>query len=75
MRTPAESYVDFNPDVVDADVPFLISLDLLENHGLALDFSRRIILKRHKAWELPMIFKYGHIFIEWGPKSICPTKA
>lgn len=75
MPTPDGSYVEFTPDVVEADVPLLIGLDLLEEHGMILDFSTKVISNRQRNWKLPMKFKNGHIFIEWGPKEVCLTKA
>lgn len=56
--------MELNPDVVEADVPLLIGLDLLQEHGTILDFSTKAISNRQRNCQLPMKIKNCHIFIE-----------
>lgn len=37
IPTPDGAFINFNPDVVEADVPLFLGLDLLEGHCFILD--------------------------------------
>lgn len=75
LPTPDGAYIELYPKVVEADVPMLISLEVLEQYGIILDFSSRMIKQMGRKWELPMTFKNGDLFIEWNAKVVCFTIA
>lgn len=64
LPTPGGAYIEFYPEVGDADVPMPIRLKVLERYRIFLYLSGRNIQQTGRQWKIPMAFKNGHIFIE-----------
>lgn len=71
---PNNSYLPVIADIVDTDVTLLIGLDYLDKHDLLPDnLQNKLICEMHN-WELPIIRRNGHMFIEWNVQTILFTK-
>lgn len=72
---PNGAYLTLTIDVVNADVPLLLGLDILDREPLVADNVANILDSRRDHWQLPIPRKYGHMFVEWGRPDIRFTKA
>jgi hypothetical protein len=55
-----------NVDVVQANVPFLIGLDILDANGLTADTVSNKLKCPKGGWETPpLVRKIGHLYLEW----------
>ena len=52
-------------DVVRANVPFLLELDLLDKLQLYLDTTRNVLISSPGNISLPVVRKSGHVYLEW----------
>jgi len=76
VPTPKGSFMALKVDVVPADVPFLIGLDVLDHFGLTLNSVENSIQCPSGEWEMPVVQKLGHAYIEWGTeKKVMFTKS
>ena len=72
---PNGSFLPLSIDVVDADIPCLLGLDLLDREGLVADNVENVLDSRRDHWKMPITRKHGHMFVEWGRQDIRFTKA
>lgn len=75
LPLPDGQFLPLLIDVVDADIPFLLGLDVLDNERLVADNVSNVLESRRDKWKLPIKRKHGHMFVEWGQESIRFTKA
>lgn len=64
MPTPDGSPIIFNAAIIDADVPLLIGLDAMVQHGLDLMYSKLLLTSGLEEWTLPLIIVNGQSFIQ-----------
>jgi hypothetical protein len=64
LPTP-DSPIILEIDVVQADVPLLIGLDVLDQNGLTADTLNNSLKCPGRGWEIPLVRKLGHIYWEW----------
>jgi len=63
-------------DIVRADVPFLIGLDLLDKYKMYLNNVSNQLCFPQLDITVPVIRKFGHIYLEWAPhERILYTKS
>lgn len=58
--------------VVDLPIPFLMKLDLLDKPGLYVNSFRNFLVCENDSWSLPLVRKYGHIYLKWGKYNPLP---
>jgi hypothetical protein len=78
MRIPTsnESFMLVAVDVVDADIPFLVGLDILDLFQLNVDTVPNQLRAPKAGWSIRLVRKIGHIYLEWKPEDrILFTKA
>jgi hypothetical protein len=76
IPTPNESFMLLAVDVVDADMPFLVGLDILDLFQLNVDTVQNQLRAPKAGWSIPLVRKNGHIYLEWKPEDrILFTKA
>jgi hypothetical protein len=74
VPTPG-TLVSFDCDVVKADIPLLIGLDLLGRYSLDVIVAKGVLRSDDEKWSLPLVQKDGHIFLEWNRVlDICYTR-
>ena len=74
IPTPNGSTLVRKMDVVQADIPLLIGLDLLHEEKLVADNVRNKLVNTVSNWEMPITRKFGHLYLCWS-KSILFTKS
>lgn len=72
---PDGSHIPIIVHVVKSYIPLLVVIEILHEYKLTLDFGQRSISDYKGKWELPMVRKFGHIFMEWKKRRICYTAA
>lgn len=75
IQITGEAYIAVNTDVVRADLPPLIGLEILSGHTLILNFADRSLQQLGQDWKIPMKFSNGHVFLQWPTLHICFPKA
>jgi len=65
VPTPNGTVMIINVDVISADVPFLIGLDVFDRFGLTLDTVKNCLSCPSANWEIPVVRKLGHVYLEW----------
>lgn len=73
MRIRDGYYLNFWIDVVDADVPLLIGLELLDKHELVVDNVDNLLVSKLGGWTIPIFRTHGHLFIKWDAKEVMYT--
>ena len=70
----SDGVLEFLVDIVDADVPLLIGLDILDAYNLVVNNVDNRLEQRTKAgfnhnsnvmWTIPLVRKRGHLFVEF----------
>ena len=66
IRIPvdADHFISAEVEVVDLDVPFLIGLEFLVQHGMLIDTAHNILISEVGRWQIPLVSKHGHLFFE-----------
>jgi hypothetical protein len=64
IPTPA-SFITLNVDVVRANVPLLIGLEVLDANGLTADTVSNKLKCQKGGWETPLVRKIGPVYLEW----------
>jgi hypothetical protein len=64
IPTPA-SVISLNVDVVRANVPLLIGLDVLDANDLTADTMSNKLRFPKGGWETPLVRKIGHVYLKW----------
>lgn len=58
-------FLSFWIDVVDADIPLLLGLDLLDEHKLVADNVDNVLISKVGGWRVPITDAHGHLFVRW----------
>lgn len=74
MRVREGFYLPFQIDVVDADVPLLIGLDLLDLHQLIVDKVDNVLVSKSSGWKIPIARIHGHLFVQWDLHAVMFTR-
>lgn len=61
--------IQLSVDVVELDVPLLVSLDFLDKYGLYVNNVQNILVCERESWSLPLPRKFGHIHLVWDHKA------
>lgn len=67
-------YLPVIADIVNADIPLLIGLDYLDREQILPDNIQNKLICETESWELPIIRRMGHMFVEWDIRTIFFTK-
>lgn len=74
IPTPTGSFIEANLDVVSANVPLLIGLDILDQHGIYPNNVKNLLCCPNLGWSMPLIRKRGHLYLCWTSREILYTK-
>lgn len=74
IPTPDCSYIQIDVDTVDADVPLLIGLDILDAHLLVVNNVTNKLESHRYNWSLPITRKLGHLYLCWGDNEVLFTR-
>jgi hypothetical protein len=66
-------FLDRNVDVVQADIPLLMGLDLMDEVGVLSDNTTNQLMNPTGLWSIPVVRKFGHAYIEW-PAEVMYTE-
>ena len=71
MRIPINDnkVIHIEVDVVQANVTFLIGLDLLDEYSLYVNNVTNELVAPYLAISTPLVRKRGHIYLEWNKKD------
>jgi hypothetical protein len=65
LPTPNGSFIMLEVDVVPTNVPMLLGLGVLDKFGLCADTVHNILHCTTEDWNLPLLRKLGHVYLEW----------
>ncbi len=65
IPTPDGSFIVGDFDVVKADVPMFIGLDLLDNYSLVANNVRNELQSELQGWSMPLTRNLVHMYITW----------
>ena len=71
---PDGSFLHIDIDVVAADVPMLIGLDVLDREELIVDNVDNLLVSKRYDWTIPITREEGHLFVTWEYSSILFSK-
>lgn len=74
IPTPNNSYITVDSDIVSADVPMLIGLDILYRESLIPHTVLNELQSHIQGWSIPITRKFGHLYITWGENVTLFTK-
>lgn len=75
IPSPDGSFLKIYMDVVIADVPMLIGLEVLDQNLLIADNVANLLISKRHNWSLPITRKHGHLYVEWDFKDVFYTKS
>lgn len=75
IRVRKGNFIGFWIDVVDADIPLLLGLDLLDKYDLVADNVDNVLRSKVFGWTVPMKRAHGHMFVQWDLREILYTRA
>ena len=75
IPTPNGSFIEHRFDVVDADIPLLFGLDLLDSAGLIVDNVNNCLENKILGYTMPIVRKFGHLYLEWPASNILFTRS
>lgn len=73
IPTPIGSFLQVEVDVMRADVPFLLVLDVLTAYGFTLDFCQDRVISTAGGCHVPLVRDGGHVFWRWSVADILLT--
>jgi hypothetical protein len=74
IPTPDGKFINIEMDVVKADVPMLIGLEVLDRESLIPDNVENKLRSKENGWNLPITRKHGHLYLEWDFPEILFSK-
>ena len=69
------SFLKIIVNVVPADFPLLLGLDVLDNEKIVANNFQNELQAAHHGWSMPLTRKHGHLYLTWNSKSILFTKS
>lgn len=67
-------FLQLSVAVVDVGVPLLICLHFLPQFGMVIYTSRNELMSVHEQQTLPLVNKYGQLYIEWSECEMMYTE-
>ena len=74
IPTSDESFLFLDIDVVQANVPMLVGLDILDRYYLVPDNVENLLVDKKANWKMPITRKFGHLYLEWDFSEVLYTK-
>lgn len=74
IPTPHGGTMEFNLEVVEANVPIILGLDLLDKEELYIYNIDNVIVHKYQGWTIPLQRKRGHLYITWNYQEVLYTK-
>ena len=65
IPTPKGKYMFVDFDIVNADVPMLIGLDVLDNEKMYANNVTNELVNVKNDWVMNLTRKFGHLFLQW----------
>lgn len=75
IPTPDYSFIHLEVDVINADIPFLLGIDVLDNQQMYADNTENKLVSKRYGWTLPIIRRNRHLYITWPIRKIYYTRA
>ena len=75
MPTPDGSFIHIEADVVTANIPLLLGLDVLDREQLVADNVLNQLQCHHRGWSIPISRKHGHMYVTWNISKSYYTRA
>lgn len=63
LSLPDEHVLYFSTDIIEGNIPLLPVLDVMQGHGLILDFIKIIFPNGHYNWDLSITHQQEHAFV------------
>ena len=63
IPTPNGNTMNFRCDIIPADIPLLLRLDVMRREGLIINV--RDLELEHSDWSMPMKVRNNHLIISW----------
>lgn len=63
LPRPNGTILLLDADIVRADIPVIMRLDVMQRCGLILDFNEDDVPSSLPYWKVPIIYQFGHTFI------------
>lgn len=60
-------FADIETEIMNIDIPVLLGLDAFSKFKIILDFEDNAMKLKCDNWELQIVQKLGHTYIEWAP--------
>ena len=75
IPTPNHSSLKIKVNVVLADVPLLLDLDVLDNEKLVASNVPNELQASHYGWSMTLLRKHRQLYLTWNSQSILITKS
>ncbi len=75
ISTPNNSLFKIKVNVIPANVPLILGLDVLDNEKLVVNSVQKEFQATNCGWSMSLTHKHGHLFLTWNSKSILFTKS
>lgn len=75
IPTPDGAYLSFQADVVDADIPLLLGIDVLDAEGMVADNVENVLEHRKHNWRLPITRRGKHMYVIWNISQVMYTRS
>lgn len=75
IPTPDGAFIALQVDVVSADVPLLLGIDVLDREQLVTDNVDNVLRSRRYGWEMPIIRRNGHLYVVWNYSQVVYTRS
>jgi len=72
---PNNGYIEVRIDIVDADIPMIIGLDILDKETLLADNTENLLIHKKEGWKMPLSRKAGHLYLEWNYAEVLYKEA
>ncbi len=72
---PNNGYIEVRIDIVDADIPMIIGLDILDKETLLADNTENLLIHKKEGWKMPLSRKAGHLYLEWNYAEVLYTRS
>lgn len=77
VRLPTRdgAFFTFKAYVVEANVPLLLGLEVLDRERLVADNVENVLHNRRSGWKLPIVSKDQHMYVTWNYEQMLNTRA
>lgn len=65
IPTPDGSFFAFDADIVKADVPLLLGIDVLDRESIVADNVDNVLDNRKRGWKMPITRQDQHMYVKW----------